>query len=68
MFNPDNCPDHVTVSNTEQETYLLKCQRCGETYEPALPCPVDMFLAQMEAFGKRHKSCQATSEEAIANV
>lgn len=51
--------DHVYVRNTQHGTHLLGCRHCGATYEPSLPCPMNVFLAQMQAFGDLHRDCPA---------
>jgi hypothetical protein len=34
------------------------CERCGDTYKPELPCPIDMFLAMIKSYRRLHKSCR----------
>ena len=41
----------------------LHCKRCGESYQPSLPVPVDMWVAMGEAFIKTHKHCKAIASE-----
>jgi hypothetical protein len=34
------------------------CKRCGEEYSPACPCPIKIFAAIANAFGKCHRKCK----------
>lgn len=36
----------------------LLCQRCGETYEPALPASINIYLAICKAFTSDHRKCR----------
>lgn len=37
---------------------IFACLCCGQSYAPALPCPVDMMAAMMVAFQKMHDECE----------
>lgn len=39
----------------------LHCKRCGESYQPNLPIPVDMWVAMSRIFIGRHKHCTANA-------
>lgn len=48
---------HVIVKNV-RKGYELECLNCGMTYTPALPCPMDIFVAITETFSKKHEGCE----------
>lgn len=35
----------------------MQCLHCGEQYEPATPCPVELLAAMLDAFHKKHSEC-----------
>lgn len=35
----------------------FRCDRCGDSYEMNMPCPIDVMLAAGKAFEKNHKTC-----------
>ena len=40
------------------------CLRCGTEYTPALPMPVDLFVAMGRAFIRQHRACPLRLEGA----
>ena len=42
---------------------LLLCERCGEEYRMALPCPVRVWVAAAKAFARDHADCVPAPEE-----
>jgi len=49
--------DHVVAQNTPEGGQRFLCKHCGTHYDPSLPCPMNVFLAAMDAFGKSHADC-----------
>jgi hypothetical protein len=37
----------------------LRCERCGKIYQPALPAPINVYLAICKAFTRDHRHCKA---------
>ena len=54
MDTPQNT-SHIVFVAAEA---LLECKHCGQQYVPALPAPVDIFVAACNAFVKIHKGCK----------
>ncbi len=47
------------------------CEHCGQIYTPALPCPLDMWLAMSRQFIRDHKACppkQANVETSFSDA
>ena len=44
------------------------CTHCGRSYEIALPAPVPMVTAQINAFVEMHKDCKKTWTEPVADL
>jgi hypothetical protein len=38
---------------------LFRCLHCADAYRPAMPCPVDVFIAASRAYIKAHRACKA---------
>lgn len=36
----------------------MKCDRCGQSYEMALPAPLSIAIAIVRAFGELHHQCE----------
>lgn len=51
--------DHIVMV---RNTHTLKCLHCGVTYEMAMPCPAEIFVAILDAFIESHKDCEAPDE------
>lgn len=45
----------------DTRTQALVCTHCGQTYQPTLPAPIDMFVAMSEAFVKQHRRCRPST-------
>lgn len=58
--------EHVVAMNTPSGGYRFECKHCGAFYEPALPCPLNVFTAAMGAFEKMHGDCPAPVVDADA--
>lgn len=54
--------DHLTVSNTQNGGHLYECAHCGESYEPALPCPTPIMQAIWQAFATEHRLCKPKND------
>ena len=39
-------------------TMALRCERCGEEYQPKLPCPVALYVAMAHKFEEIHRECK----------
>jgi len=39
----------------------LVCERCGLSYQPNLPAPINVYLAIVKAFAEDHRKCEAKS-------
>lgn len=50
--------DHIRIANLPSGHYRIFCLHCGQHYTPALPCPVDIFLATVRQFAATHAGCQ----------
>ena len=59
--------EHVVARNVDNG-YLLECLNCHDTYRPALPCSIDLFLSIVKAFKKQHKDCQMDNAEKIGRL
>jgi hypothetical protein len=46
--------DHVAMQGS-----AFVCLHCGQRYEPAMPCPINIWLASSKAFQKDHRRCKA---------
>lgn len=53
----------IVVSNTSEGGYELCCERCKQSYVPALPVTIPMFLAMAKEFSREHKKCQERQEQ-----
>ena len=53
--------DHIVFGTDDN---LFKCVHCGQTYKPALPAPIDIFVAMTNAFIKMHENCKSNHETA----
>lgn len=40
--------------------YEVRCYRCDDRAQLLLPCAIDMALAFIKAFGRRHELCRQT--------
>jgi rubredoxin len=40
---------------------IFKCNNCGQTYKPALPAPITVFVETGRAFVKLHKDCKPST-------
>jgi len=58
METPQNTSHIVFVAGDN----LFECKNCGMTYKPALPAPMDIFVAACNAFVKIHKDCKPNHE------
>lgn len=58
MTRDDINTDHCVIRG---DAFL--CMPCGATYRPALPCPVDVFVATSNAFIDLHRHCKPRQEE-----
>ena len=47
--------DHIIL---HQKDYTIECLNCGDKHKIHTPTPAYMFLAESEAFTKRHKDCK----------
>ena len=57
--------DHVVVydgSDGQHQGMQMECTRCGESYTPALPVPVSVWLGMAKAFTKDHAGCRERGE------
>ena len=36
----------------------LRCERCGHSYRPAMPAPINVYLAICKAFTSEHRKCK----------
>jgi len=36
----------------------LLCMRCGKSYQPALPAPINVYIAICKAFTSDHRRCK----------
>lgn len=59
--------DPVVVRVIPNGAYRFECLVCGDNYIPMLPVPIDMFIAQMDAFGQRHEECRKSVVYSSAN-
>lgn len=48
--------DHIVL----RPPMTLACLRCGESYDVAVPAPVDVVSAASKAFEKSHRACKLT--------
>ena len=55
-----NDAKHVALKNLPNGSYEMECKHCKRTYIPALPCPMDMFLAMSNSFIDAHEACLPT--------
>jgi hypothetical protein len=39
--------------------YEMSCKRCGDKYEPAMPCLIEVMVAIGKAYGASHAKCLA---------
>jgi hypothetical protein len=39
------------------------CEHCGSRYTPALPCPINVFVAMCNGFVDDHEHCQKPEPE-----
>jgi hypothetical protein len=46
--------DHVVMQGS-----AFACLNCGQRYEPAMPCPINIWAASAKAFQKDHRQCHA---------
>ena len=46
--------DHIIIN---EKDYTIECLHCGDKHKIHTPTPSYMFLAESEAFTKRHKDC-----------
>lgn len=44
------------------------CKNCGQAYRIALPAPIDIVVAIINAFIKHHKNCEKTWTEPVADM
>lgn len=52
----------------ESGTMRIFCERCGQSYQPALPCPIQLMADIAKSFGKTHRDCeQVSGQEGGAN-
>jgi len=42
---------------------LLACERCGDTYAPAMPASIAVYLAICKAFTRDHRKCREPKGE-----
>lgn len=49
--------DHVILRGSG-----LACTHCGDSYEPAMPCPIAIYTAIAKAFAEQHEGCPAPGE------
>ena len=54
-----NNSDHVVTRANGDGSCTLVCQHCHDSYKPAMPIPVYIFLAITKAFVSKHKGCPA---------
>ena len=47
--------DHVVM---DARTNEFRCERCGATYAPTMPAPINMFVAMTEEFIRAHRDCK----------
>lgn len=59
--------DHITMSNTPEGNYCVRCAHCGDTNTPSLPISIDGFLGAMKEFQRRHRHCKPKAEEEDGN-
>lgn len=52
---------HVTIQNTPDGGYLLRCQHCGAELRPKLPIPLNEFSRLCKTFDRTHQNCQQTA-------
>lgn len=52
--------DHVVM---EVRSNQFLCLHCGAAYAPAMPAPVDLFVAMTKEFLKAHKDCKPSRKE-----
>jgi hypothetical protein len=50
-------PDWIVIDTTKKEGDFL-CKRCLEIRVPIIPCAIDDFVKQAEAFAETHKFCK----------
>lgn len=48
---------HRSISDIEGSSDLF-CGHCGDTYIMSLPCNMQMFTGQIQAFTRQHRSCK----------
>lgn len=49
--------DHVVLRGSG-----FACLHCGQSYEPSMPCPMDIYAASAKSFQKAHARCKAPGE------
>lgn len=49
--------DHVVMRGSG-----FACLHCGQSYQPAMPCPMGVYAARAKAFTKTHARCKAPGE------
>lgn len=37
----------------------FRCERCGFSYKPTMPCPVSVFVATSKEIIRLHRNCKA---------
>ena len=48
----------VSWVKVESGTMRMFCERCGQSYTPALPCPLGVFVDIIKSFGRTHRWCK----------
>ena len=43
----------------------LRCERCGDTYLPTLPAPMNVYIAICNAFVRGHRACKPPPEAVV---
>ena len=59
-MNKKKKTDHIII---HQKYYTIECLRCGDKHKINVPTPAYMFLAESEAFAKRHKDCNELAQD-----
>jgi hypothetical protein len=47
--------DHVVM---DARTNAFTCTHCGQSYQPTMPAPIDMFVAMSNQFVITHGDCK----------
>lgn len=48
----------VVVKTESNGSQTLLCKRCQQSYTPALPIPLNLFLGLLKRFHLDHKNCE----------